>query len=344
MKWSRGNKWHLMSKVEPLKAGLTASGAVDNVYGMEKCLCVQCLSFTTGARFWYMSSTASIDTWGGDECKVESMWPVEKSSERSFIKSSGNWSRKRRFSSFECCAMNTWMFLSISWFVSKSSSSSPNGLMISSPTCAAEVFSETNRRISNPWRSSHLEPAGVEEELQQCENGDVDVYSVILVAFVRVQELAANHTKAKKRVDRYGDDLRETHVQALAGNMKSDALCGWWLEMNTPEYQEHDLAISTQCLLSSSCFDPRYLSLCLQLTSLHFNPISLSDSNKSSETSLARSVHENTVLHCVVCKPRTIPHLSVNQGDANPVIVEQEAALGSVVIELLQWDRHVVAT
>ena len=52
-----------MSKVEPLKAGLRVSAAVDRVYGTEKCLCAQCLSFTSGARFWYMSSTASIDTY-----------------------------------------------------------------------------------------------------------------------------------------------------------------------------------------------------------------------------------------------------------------------------------------
>lgn len=52
-----------MSKAEPLKTGLRVSAAVDRVYGMEKCLCAQCLSFSMGARFWYISSTASIDTY-----------------------------------------------------------------------------------------------------------------------------------------------------------------------------------------------------------------------------------------------------------------------------------------
>lgn len=112
-----------MSKVEPLKAGLRASAADDWVYGMEKWLWVQCLSLTMGARFWYMSSTASMDTWNRRQ-QSQSWFQVFMSPG-----SHGGFEGK------------TCMFRSISWLVSKSSSSSPNGLIISSPTCRAETGS-----------------------------------------------------------------------------------------------------------------------------------------------------------------------------------------------------------
>lgn len=60
----------------------------------------------------------------------------------------------------------TWMFRSISWLVSKSSSSSPNGLMISSPTYRMEMKSLFHDRrktksvqcvkhecVASPWAS-----------------------------------------------------------------------------------------------------------------------------------------------------------------------------------------------
>lgn len=54
---------------------------------------------------------------------------------------------------------------------------------------------------SENFTRSYLEPASVEEELQQSENWDVHVQIVILVSFLRVQELSANHTEGKKRIN-----------------------------------------------------------------------------------------------------------------------------------------------
>lgn len=47
----------------------------------------------------------------------------------------------------------------------------------------------------------YLEPASVKEELQQGKNRDVQVQSVVLVTFLGIQELSANHTEAKKWVN-----------------------------------------------------------------------------------------------------------------------------------------------
>lgn len=48
----------------------------------------------------------------------------------------------------------------------------------------------------------YLEPAGVEEELQQSEDRHVHVYFVVLVSLLRIQELSADHTEGEKGVDR----------------------------------------------------------------------------------------------------------------------------------------------
>lgn len=55
----------------------------------------------------------------------------------------------------------------------------------------------------------YLEPANVEEELQQGENRDVQVDSVLIVSLFRVQKLSANHTEGKKRVNCYRDQLHK---------------------------------------------------------------------------------------------------------------------------------------
>lgn len=77
--------------------------------------------------------------------------------------------------------------------------------MISSPTCrndtpcvtcCSAVLSYFYTEYGNVL--CYLQPATVEEELQQGEDRDVHVQVVILVSFVRVQELSANHTKAKE--------------------------------------------------------------------------------------------------------------------------------------------------
>lgn len=44
----------------------------------------------------------------------------------------------------------------------------------------------------------YLQPTSIEEELQQCENRDVHVYSVSIVLFVGVQKLSTNDAECKK--------------------------------------------------------------------------------------------------------------------------------------------------
>lgn len=53
----------------------------------------------------------------------------------------------------------------------------------------------------------YLQPAGVEEVLQQRENRNIQVYFMILVALVRVQELTADQTEAKEGVNCNSDHL-----------------------------------------------------------------------------------------------------------------------------------------
>jgi len=63
--------------------------------------------------------------------------------------------------------------------------------------------------------SVYLEPAGVEEELQQGENRDVHVQFVTTVSFLRVQELSTNYTESKKRVNCNSYHLRTSKEKLL---------------------------------------------------------------------------------------------------------------------------------
>lgn len=65
-------------------------------------------------------------------------------------------------------------------------------------------------QISAPARESHLhlQPAGVEEELQEGEDGDVDVEVVALVTLSGVEELTTNQTSKEKGVDGKSDNLK----------------------------------------------------------------------------------------------------------------------------------------
>lgn len=53
----------------------------------------------------------------------------------------------------------------------------------------------------------HLKPAGVEKELQQGEDWDVQVQVVTLVALNGVEELTTNQASKEKGVDSESDDL-----------------------------------------------------------------------------------------------------------------------------------------
>ncbi len=62
--------------------------------------------------------------------------------------------------------------------------------------------------MSYERKSLHLQPARVEEELQQSEDGDVEVEVVALVTLGGVKELTTNQTSKEKSVDGQRDDLR----------------------------------------------------------------------------------------------------------------------------------------
>lgn len=129
----------------------------------------------------------------------------------------------------------------------------------------------------------YLEPANVEEELQQGENRDIQVDSVMIVSLFRVQKLSANHTEGKKRVNCYRDYLHR--------------LKRWWSDQFCNEFW-NSIFIK---VVNSDCFS-----------------------------------HLKQTNHCHY----SCLHLSVDQRDAYPIIVEQEAALGSVIIQFLHLQRQ----
>lgn len=58
----------------------------------------------------------------------------------------------------------------------------------------------------------YLEPSCVEEELEEGEDGNVQIQVVPRVAFGGIQELPSNEAREEERVNRKGDNLgqRET--------------------------------------------------------------------------------------------------------------------------------------
>lgn len=88
------------------------------------------------------------------------------------------------------------------------------------PHFALSLFcTETRDNISD------LEPAGIEEELQQGEYRHVEVEVVVWIALSRVQELAANETDEKETVhgqshhleDRDSDLFESNYVAEFVG-------------------------------------------------------------------------------------------------------------------------------
>ncbi len=61
----------------------------------------------------------------------------------------------------------------------------------------------------------HLQPARVEEELQQGEDGDVEVEVVALVTLSGVEKLATNETSEEKGVDSKSDDLKREREREI---------------------------------------------------------------------------------------------------------------------------------
>lgn len=126
----------------------------------------------------------------------------------------------------------TCRFLSISLLVSKSSSSSPKGLMICSATCGRGQVAGGRgqghlhgtpkchqprcvRCHARDWGPPghpppvpHLQPAGVEEELQQGGKGHVHVQIPLLPRLQRLQELPPDEAEGEEGVHGDGDHLR----------------------------------------------------------------------------------------------------------------------------------------
>lgn len=55
----------------------------------------------------------------------------------------------------------------------------------------------------------YLEPSCVEEELEESEDGDVQIQVMPRVAFGGIQELPSNQARKEERVDSEGDDLAQ---------------------------------------------------------------------------------------------------------------------------------------
>lgn len=55
---------------------------------------------------------------------------------------------------------------------------------------------------------AYLQPASVEEELQQCEDGHVEVQVMTWATLSRVEELATDQTSEEEGVDGESDDLQ----------------------------------------------------------------------------------------------------------------------------------------
>lgn len=69
----------------------------------------------------------------------------------------------------------------------------------------------------------HLQPASIEEELQQGEDRYINIQVMALVTLGRVEELTTNQASEKKRVDSQSDDLlRETETSLTLPR----SLCG----------------------------------------------------------------------------------------------------------------------
>lgn len=67
----------------------------------------------------------------------------------------------------------------------------------------------------------YLQPASVEEELQQCEDGHVEVQVVTWSALNRVEELATDQTSEEEGVDGESDDLRANDRETLPRELLS---------------------------------------------------------------------------------------------------------------------------
>lgn len=68
-------------------------------------------------------------------------------------------------------------------------------------------------KYSKEGVSGHLQPAGVEEELQQGENRNVHVKSVTAVTLLGIQKLSANDAEGEKGVNCNGYHLYENETK-----------------------------------------------------------------------------------------------------------------------------------
>lgn len=76
----------------------------------------------------------------------------------------------------------------------------------------------------NGWKlvlCSDLQPARVEEELQQCEDGDIKVQVMTRVVLGGVEKLSTNQTSKEEGVDGQSDDLKGERETDLCGRARA---------------------------------------------------------------------------------------------------------------------------
>lgn len=101
------------------------------------------------------------------------------------------------------------MLRSIIQFMLKSSSSSPNGLINCSATCAKHLLHHRDCANSLLDDQTNLEPTHVEEELEESEHWNVEVDLVPGFAIARLDVLTTEERTSKERVNGKSGYLQE---------------------------------------------------------------------------------------------------------------------------------------
>lgn len=81
---------------------------------------------------------------------------------------------------------------------------------------------------ATPYNKSDLEPASIEEELQQGEYRHVEVKVVVWIALSRVQELAANETDEKETVHGQSHHLEDRESDLFESKYVAESFGGFF--------------------------------------------------------------------------------------------------------------------
>lgn len=99
---------------------------------------------------------------------------------------------------------------------------------------------------------TNLQPASIEEKLQECENGNVQVQGVATVTFSRVQKLSSNQAESEEGV--HGECHHLEHRQAAWSASKlhvplAPNVPGWYLSVD--EWDADPVIMEKQTALGS---------------------------------------------------------------------------------------------